>query len=469
MVKIKVVELLKSLTDDEIRLLDKFVRSPIHNRHESVVLLFRYLRNALKRNPDIISAENMFEHLFPGEPFKAQKVHHISSYLLKVIEEFLAWQEWRQNEIDFHINLLESYKRLKCSSLFHQTFDKVQFKHSEITVKNEQFYKQLFHLEKVHFSQMRTESRHHDFRLQELSSAQDIAFVISKLKSACILLSNQSVTKVSYDLGLTATVQEYAEQKKLISIPTVALYYYASKALSNYQDDESFSKLKKLILTRREILNASELYDIHVFAINYGIRRLNSGDKLFMREVFDLYQSGLYAGIFLEKGMLAPRTYSNIVLSGLRLGEFDVIEHFISDYKDKLPEKQREGFFNYNLARLYYEKKDYKAAMPKLLQIETYDVLHNCAARTLLAKMYFELGETESLLSLIKSFKIFLRRKNMHNYHKDPYFNFINIIQKMIGLSDSIKIESLLNLIEDTNMLAAKDWLILQLNSLEKR
>ena len=44
----------------------------------------------------------------------------------------------------------------------------------------------------------------------------------------------------------------------------------------------------------------------------------------------------------------------------MTFGEFKSVQNFIHEYKDKLPQKQREGFFNYNLAHLFYQKKDYK-------------------------------------------------------------------------------------------------------------
>ncbi len=463
MSKIKVIDLLKSLPADEIRLLDKFVRSPVHNRHESVIKLFKYLRKALARNPNSINLEKIFVHLFPSEPFNAQKVHHVSSYLLKVVEEFLSWNEWRKNEVDFNISLLESYRRLKQPQLFYQTMLKSRKLHAKGTVKDSYSFEQVFRLESVLFSQMRTDPKNKNFRLQELSDTQDTAFIISKLRTACILLSNQAVTKTSYDLGLIPAVQKFVEDSPHLENPTVAFYYFASKALSNYHDDESFGELKKLLIANQKIFDTSELYDIHIFAINYCIRRLNSGDKGFMREVFDIYQSGLATGVFLEKGKLAPRTYSNIVMSGLRLGEYDIVESFIHDYKDKLPQKQREGFFNYNLAHLFYEKKKYDKAMPLLLQIETHDVLHNCTARTLLAKMYYELGETESLASLIQSFKIFLKRKHLLGYHRELYLNFTTIIYKLNQIREPPQLDVLLTSIEQTKILAEKQWLIEQI------
>ncbi len=236
------------------------------------------------------------------------------------MEEFLAWNEWKQDKTASSLALLNVYKRIRQPQLFYRTFDKAASLHNRKKHRDSLFYYQKFQLEGARFSQMRTDSKTKDFKLQQLSNVQDEAFIIDKLKTACILLSNQAVTKTTYDLGLIPLVINYCEKGNFLNNPTIAIYYYSSKALSNNDDDESFNQAKNLLFKNRERFMANDLYDIHIFAINYCVRKLNSGEQRFMREVFDIYQSGLESGIFLEKGMLAPRTYNNIVMSGLRQG-----------------------------------------------------------------------------------------------------------------------------------------------------
>ncbi|MEO1258145.1 MAG: hypothetical protein AAFZ15_05085 [Bacteroidota bacterium] len=408
----------------------------------------------------------MFGVIFPDEEIDMQKLHHISSYLFKTIEEFLAWYEWKSDQAEVDMALLKSYRRLQQPQLFFKVLEKSVKNLEQSQVKGSQYHHQLFQLENLRFSQMRTVSKNRNFGLQKLSDLQDEAFLIQILKTACLLLSSQAVSKSTYDLGLIPIVQNYCTAKNFLNNPTLAIYYYASKALSDFQDDDSFHSLKELLLEHRSRFNISELYDIHVFALNYGIRRLNMGEKHFMREIFEIYQSGIVSKIFKEKDMLAPRTYSNIVMSGLRLGEYEAVESFIYEYKKELPEQQREGLFNYNLAHLHYERKNYKDAMPLLLQIETSDELIACTSKTLLAKMYFELNENESLTNLIQSFKIYLKRKKILGYHRDLYSNFILLLNKIIHIKDNKnQKEYLFNEIKNKKVLAEKSWLLEQITN----
>ena len=463
MAKIKIIDLLKSLSFDEMKLLDKFVKSPIHNKHEHVTNMFSYLRKNIDKPVDHIYGEKLFRALYPKDPIEMQKLHHVSSYLFKVVEEFLSWQEWKKNKTNQDLELLKAYKRLKQPQFFYQTFEKSNSNLLSSKVKDDDYFEQLFKLEEIRFSQMRTDSKNKDSLLQELSNIQDESFIIKKLKTACLLLSIQAVTKKTYDLGVIPYILKLCENSDYLKNPTLSIYFHASKALIDFHDDNAFRELKSLLIKHWERFDTTKLYDIYIFAINYCINKLNKGEQNFLREVFDIYQSGLEAGVFLEEGILAPRTYSNIVMSGLRLGEFDAVEKFIFSYKEKLPRKEREGFFNYNLAHLFYEKKNYIEAMPLLLQIDTKDTLHICTSKTLLAKMYYELKEFDSLNSLLQSFRIFIKRKQMFGYHKEGYLNFIKFISKIINLKSNADKVELLNDITQTKILTEKVWLLEQL------
>ena len=181
-----------------------------------------------------------------------------------------------------------------------------------------------------------------------------------------------------------------------------------------------------------------------------------------MNEAFDIYRIGMEVEVFLQDGIMSPRTYSNIVMSGLRAKAHEWIFDFIFTYKSALPEKQREGFFNYNLAQLYYSKKDYEKAMPLLQMMEYEDVLLTCLGKILLAKMQFELRETEPLVSHLQSFKTYVKRKKMLGYHRDSSLNFIQFTNKLLHESNGRK-EKLAEEIRNTQIVAEKKWLLEQM------
>lgn len=460
--KNKVVLILKSLSSDNIRHLDKFVQSPAHNSHEDVTRLFQYLRKHLTNGEKALKRENVFLHLFPGQPFDMQKVHYVNSYLLRVVEEFLAWRQWRGNEADYQLYLLRALRLHRIDGSFDGVFEKAK---TALDQLGPQGVDSLFHdyqLELERFNQDRLKTGRQEFRLQEMSGALDALFIAEKLRNACILLSNQHVSKTSYDMGLLDPVLLHLQGHPLLEQPVIAIYYHACRTLKSAEDDEAFRALKKLLEEHRKSFKLNELHDIYIFSINYCIRRLNSGHQGFMREMFDIFRMGLETDAFVQNGIMTPRTYSNIIMSGLKLNEFDWVGHFIYQYREALPVKQREGFFNYNLARFYYEQKNYGEAMPLLLQMDYDDMLLTCLGKILLAKMHYEQQELDSLHSLLSSFRVYVQRKKMPNPHHDSYQNFIHFLTKLLQRVPG-SVGQLAKDIAETKPVAEKEWLLAQL------
>ena len=59
---------------------------------------------------------------------------------------------------------------------------------------------------------------------------------------------------------------------------------------------------------------------------------------------------------------------------------------FINDFKQYLPEKERENIFQYNLALYHFRKGNYSDAMTLLRKVSYFnDFLYNLDARQLLA------------------------------------------------------------------------------------
>lgn len=444
-----------------MRQLDKFVRSPVHNQHDEVVRLFQYLRKQLNSTGKGLDKERVFAHLYPGLAFNMQQLHYISSYLLKVVEDFLAWHEWKNNPEEQDMSLLKALRNHKLDSVFDQLHQKAFDKLPKTTRQDTHILLHSYKLEWERFSKDRLNSTKQSFRLQELSDALDIYFLAEKLRCACILLSNQIVSKSSYDMGLLPNIIQFIREKNCLDEPIVAIYYHAYRTLVDTKDIEAYKSLKAILKNNSNPLEINELNDVYIFAINFCIRQLNSGEHDFMREVFEVYQMGLYCNVFIQNGIMTPRSYSNIVMAGLKLNEFKWVGQFIEKYKASLPEKHRDGFYNYNLARFHYAQKDYAAAMPLLLQMEYDDVLLTSLGKVLLAKMYFEQQEFESLSSLLSSFKIYIQRKKMQSSHHESHLNFIHFLGKLthkpLGVNEKLK-----NEISETKIVAEKEWLLAQ-------
>ncbi|MEL6865394.1 MAG: hypothetical protein AAFP19_13295 [Bacteroidota bacterium] len=465
----KLLRVFLALSPEEIRRLDKFVRSPLHNRHKDVIRLFQYLRKHSGAGLVDLDKKHLFDYLFPGEAFQMQKVHYVTSYLLRVIEDFLAWQEWDKDLTARNIYLLRAYEKHQLDRAFLQGLDRAFKQQSSQDLRNAHYHQQYYQLQYEKYKQTLTEGRMKQFNLQELVHSQDIAFISEKLKNACILLSHQTVVNQQYDTGLLHAVLDYLEQyPNWLTIPAIAVHYHAYRALMDMENDQHFVEFKNLLLLHANRFNMAELRDNFVMAINYCIRKANLGHAPYLKELFELYKSGLAIDVFLKNGILSRWTYNNIIIAGLNLQAYDWVHDFIYQYKERLAEKHQAGNFNFNLARYHFEKREYNAAMSLLLQREYDDLLHNLAAKTMLAKIYFRLEEEEALDHLLNSFRTYIYRKKVLGYHKENYLNIINYIRKLSALmpGDKQQSQKLRSEVMATSILTEKNWLLEQIEAI---
>jgi hypothetical protein len=461
----KILSLLQAFDKEEIKLLEQFLHSPVVNPHKDVWKLYCLLKPVLQKNEVEIDKQYLCRRLFPGEVADLNKLYHVNSYLLKTTELFLIWQEQQKRLFSNDLHLAQAYEKKGLPEAASSRLDKLRQQHQKQPLRHSGYFFDEYRLQVELFSRARKEGRTRPFNFEEMSDALDTAYFVEKLKNACIMLSHQALVNTQYSMGLLDTILAHADLGQLLSIPAVAVYYQAFQALSFPEEDRYFLQLKQLLVDCGALFPSAELRDIYLLAINFCIRRINSGQSAYVAEVFELYQTGLENGAFLEDGLLSRWTYNNIVIAGLKLKQYDWIYRFIHQYKDMLPHNHREGSLNFNLAKYYYETGDYVRAMPLLSQMEYDDVLHNLGAKVLLAKMYYELEEWTALDNLLSSTVIYIRRKKVLGYHRENYLHIAQLMDKMTKINwyDAREAGLFRQKVLDTPVLTERQWFLEQI------
>ena len=176
--------------------------------------------------------------------------------------------------------------------------------------------------------------------------------------------------------------------------------------------------------------------------------------------MLNLYIKGIENKSLFDGGYLSHWTYSNVVKLALRLQRFEWTETFIKEQAIRLAPHVREGTEHYNLAELFYHKKDFDAVLDHLNLLHFTDLQHHLGSRVILLKTYYELAEEESLLSLLSSFSVYLRRnKKISTPMKKTYLNFCNLLHQLLRRNPK-KWEVLGEEINHTQPLAEKTWLL---------
>jgi len=438
MKKSRLIKVLRSFSERELRQFGKYLASPYLNTQAEATRLYEYIVTALRRNDDaVLDKKKAYQKVYAKQAYKDIEIRLLMSALLKQAEQFLAMEKYRADQATAETYLAQAYRERKLAKSFRHTLKNIRTrqqkkpKHDAHT----QYRASLLYAEEYLFSLQ--ENRQVERDLQAWHDTLNHFFIAETLRQTCILLTHGRVAEKEYDfLLLTDILKQIETRADLLGIPAIQVYYHIYHTLIGGQNEAHFSQLKAGIIKYGEGFPQAELREIYTHAINHCVRQRNkTKDVVFLQELFDLYQVGLEQDAFLENGFLSRWRYKNIVSAGLMLREFEWVERFIYEYESKLERKYRKDSLTYNLAFLYHATQQYDKAISQLNQVKFNDVFFNLNARNLLLKIYLELREYEVLEAHLNSFEVFIRRKNIANPRRSDYLNIIKLSRKIIQLN----------------------------------
>lgn len=463
MIKNKLFILFNTLSGVEKRECGSYLRSPYFNQREDVLRLWQYL---LDRPGGVADAGPAFRHTYPGAPFDDSRWRHVQSFLTARIEGFLAQRALDQAPLLHDLYLAPVYGEKHLDKALDQLLRRAA-QQLDKRPRDHEFYHWQYRLEWEKHIRLETQTRHRDSNLSAVGQALDVYLVSSKLRLACLMEARRGVFNTAYDTTFLPALLAYLEGSPLREVPVVALYFYCFRALTAGLEAD-FRAFRGQLEQQSEQLPIAERRTFLLLALNFCIRRLNTGEPRYIREALDLYRVGLDTGALLENGYLSRFAFKNIVALGLRLEEYAWVEAFIHRYEPYLEEKFRAANRDYNLARLFFSQKNYDRAMPLLARADESDLFLNIDSRVLLLKMYYETGAWDALDALIASFNILLlRKKKLIGYHYPYYRNTLRYIQKLTRLNprDKRAAGAFRAEVEQNQTLNEKEWLLEQVDS----
>jgi len=430
------IDIFRTLGKKEVRELRKWVHSPAHNQREDVIALFEYLVTKGHLEEDkFLSKERVFRKIFPGEAYDDGKIRQTIHFLFKATEEFLIYQSLKENEVQVKLNLSSIYRRKGLNKLFLRTIQAAEQENEKSAIRDSNYIRQRFLQKQERYEYLSSQKRTFQSILRETSQSLDKAYLAEKLRQAVTMRSYQALFKEGYEMGLLDSVINYVEANNFQEEPAIGIYYYGYKASIEEQVSEHFENLKALIFEHGHCFVDNEKRDIYLMAINYCARKVNKGEREYMREVFDLQKRGIEEGIYTRNGELDRYTFRNIVSVGLQLREFQWLEGFIESHQHYLDPQHRENFVHFALSSLHFGKGEYDEARELLAHFEYKDVFINLQAKSMLIRMYYQEDEIDTLESLLDSMRSYMHRKKVSGSYQRMYSNLIRYTKKIIRLA----------------------------------
>lgn len=471
MKKSKLIDILQTFSVTELRQFRDFVASPFYNKKEELIAMIDFL---MEQAPDFpkksIKKERVYRIAYPGQPYDDKQMRYLMSYLTKLAERFLIINQYEQQTGQCQLDLMQSFLNRKLDKYFNQQRKKTEPLLTERTRKDSSLFYQNYlfsDLGDQHFSQLRV--RRFDPNIQYASEYLDRFYYLKKLKYTCGMLDRQSILQGAYDISFSAELMQNLQKSRFFDEPILEIYHTILQSLLDGDNDAHFQHLKTLITKGAGQITFYDLREIYSFGANYCARMIRKGKEAYLEEALQLYLDGIRKEILTQDGYLSPWPFTNVVKLALRLQQYDWIEDFIREYAPRLPESFRENALHYNLAELYYYTRAYEDAQDHLNLVQLSDLNYHLGSRVILAKIYYETGEENALLSLLAAFTVFLKRnKKISNDLKKTYLNFCHFLFQLVRRKKK-QLPKLRSRIAETKLLTDRAWLLEMIDAAEKK
>ncbi len=466
MKKSKLYLLLQSLSSKEKRNFELFLGSQLFVNESKLQAAAIYINEKVQKEAEIEKAK-LFSILNPSKEYNDTKLRLALSQLLKLAEKFLYIQHSISDEkLSLHsdIFLLNYYRKNKLGKLYASQATKVnkRFAPDKNPRWSDQLLRAKLDIEIETYQHNSSVKRRQALNLQEILDTIDLMYFANKLKFACMAYAHQTVFNQEYQLENLSWVLEEIKTKQLSSIPLVGAYYHAYHMIREPDNDILFQYFDSFIKENEAALDIEDLQTLYLFALNQCIRQLNNGRKNYGLIGLAIYERALENGVLLIDGHLSRFTYRNIAMMAIRADDLEWAEAFTHKYADLLQKSDKSSAFQFNLSLVNYYKGDYPEALMHIQEADFKDHLIHLAAKTLQAKIYYEMDADQSLYSLLDSVDIYLVRNKIIGYHRHNYRNIIKYFKKLsrLNIYDKEKKEKLKLSIAKEEILTERKWLL---------
>jgi hypothetical protein len=461
----------------------EFSRSPYFNKHQEVGMLIDYLN---KTYPDFndqnCQREVVFKSLFPQQKHNQNHLALLFTYAIRLLDKFLIQEQFKENIAYHKVLLLRNLRQRKQYKYYEKTMTNFENELESSKYKNSTHYNMQFLKASESDAYFTQRSKHEkDNSIQLKQNNLDNYYLAEKLRDACEMIVRSKILEINYSTSLLESVISEVQRNLNYyqEIPSISVYFHIYQMIVKEGHSYYFETLP-VLQKYSSYFPKEELQNMYNYLQNYCIEQINKGERLFLKEMFNLIKDQLEKELLMDdNGFLPQWHYKNIVTTSIRLKEMDWTKQFIENFKERLNPEVLENAYTYNLASYYYSTKQLDKVLDLLVKVEYTDIQYNIGAKSLLLRTYYDLEENEALLSLTRSFKQYLkrnrligesRRNGMSNLIR--FTNRANSIKANIGFDSKTKsqkeLKKLIEEMEATEPIINQGWLESKIEELNK-
>lgn len=413
----KLLELLRTFSPRQRSQFREFLESPYFNRAADAAAFYDYLAPYAPAFAHAALSKAAVRNQFkPGEPLTEKRLAYLMNQLHGLAEEFVAVEAFRTDPLKKALARIETYASAGLPRHLRAALEQAAGGLEQFPYRNADYYAENYRLTALHYWQSDQIQHQHNPDLQHASDALDTFFLVEKLRYCLTMAHTENTLNLKYEWGLGAQLIDWENTDPATLNPTQQVYL-TGILLARHPDDTAwYHRQKALLLEHDGRFNENERKLLYTGLLNYCSQRINRyNDQTFFAEYFELNKTLLERGLLFEDGQLSPLRYLNLVNSGLQTAQTEWTERFIRQYRDRLPAPYATDAYLMAMGRYHFHLGDYAPAQVALSQVNPLNPQMAVMARNLLARIYYETGETELLLAFLEAYRVYLLRQELLN------------------------------------------------------
>ncbi len=430
MQKNKLIQVVKTLSAEEMRWLSKFVVSPYYNSNQYVIRLFEYLK---KLHPAFsekkLKEELVFVEIFGNEEFDIKRLRVVGNRLLTVVERFMVAEKWKKNEFEYKKTLALEYGSRHLYTSFEKRIIQLDEGLRKEEIRDQNYFKTRAELSRKLF----------DYAVLSQQNSKLKGYAKAAIEN---FEQYYALRKIQFDLELkdgakilSADILKATSAKSLQNnYPAFLLYEKLNKLQDEADNRNIFEDCLNLLLQNLGKLGKEDKKTATLLLLNNSNRRSSRPNSNYLKDSLSLYKTGLAEKFFIEKGKFPEATFSNIVTLGAKNKEFSWTQQFINSTGKMLRKEIKDEAIILSKATIAFQKEAYNDAISLLNMHSSSRPLMKSRAKLLSFRAYFELFiQDEDYLDLVLS-QIGAHEKF---YRRNRYLSKIKIRSNLNSLTFS--------------------------------
>lgn len=483
----KLISLLKSFSENEIKEFRKFIDSPFFNKEGKYVL--RFYNEVRKYYPEFTNSnlerKNIFEKLYPGKFYDDVIMRKLSSSLQRLAEEYLNYVYFRSSGYAKDLMNLRMLRERRLVSQFELKAEELE---TSFTEKKHQididYFRNRFRLEieKInYYMDFNSLVKQQQNSLQKIQGYIVFDALINILDIAYNILVGLN-TMYSGKANVVLKIIDILDLEKVSAMlkkespdlfPVFELFYLRYLSMLKF-DEETYKKYKKTAYKNLDSYNRENRFTIMVSLQNFCITKFVKGERKFAFELHEIHKEMLNKGLLINEtnGYMNMNSFRNIILTAQFVGKHSWMEKFIRDHEINILPEQRESLSAWARASVYYSDGKFNEALKELQSVKNDHYLTKHDIKLLLMKIFYELKDYETAISFADTYRKMVENdKTYSDIHKNSHKNFAIFYSKFIKLvaNNNFSEFPFLKAEIEKSVCNSKEWLIEKINKQIKK